>query len=248
MSAPVASPIPLPVARDLAVASPRTEVGVQDRAAMFSLLEAHFEGVCAAQFQRDLDEKDWILRILRDDALVGFSTLRAFATTHRGSAINVIYSGDTIMAPEAWGSPALARGWIALVHAIRAARPEEPWYWLLLSSGFRTYRFLPVFWREYWPRHDAQPDAEVHDLMAALARRQFGRAYDERLGVVRFERPHQLRPHLASVPEGRDTDPHIRFFLERNPGHVHGDELVCLADLADGNLTAAGRRMVRRSP
>jgi hypothetical protein len=247
VSAPVASPIALPVARDLAVASRRTELGVQDRDSMFSLLETHFEGVCARQFHRDLDEKDWILRILRDDALVGFSTLRAFATTHRGSAINVIYSGDTIMAPEAWGSPALARGWIALVHAIRAARPEEPWYWLLLSSGFRTYRFLPVFWREYWPRFDSQPGAELRDLMGALARTQFGDAYDERAGVVRFERPHQLRPHLAAVPEGRDADPHIRFFLERNPGHARGDELVCLADLADSNLTAAGRRMVRRS-
>jgi hypothetical protein len=83
--------------------------------------------------------------------------------------------------------------------------------------------------------------------MGALARTQFGDAYDERAGVVRFERPHQLRPHLAAVPEGRDADPHIRFFLERNPGHARGDELVCLADLADSNLTAAGRRMVRRS-
>jgi hypothetical protein len=33
--------------------------------------------------------------------------------------------------------------------------------------------------------------------------------------------------------------------MERNPGHADGDELVCLAELSDANLTAAGRRMVR---
>jgi len=34
---------------------------------------------------------------------------------------------------------------------------------------------------------------------------------------------------------------------KRNPGHADGDELVCFADLGDGNLTGAGVRMVRGS-
>jgi hypothetical protein len=37
----------------------------------------------------------------------------------------------------------------------------------------------------------------------------------------------------------------VRFFLERNPGHAAGDELVSLASLADDNLTPAARRMMR---
>ena len=198
-------------------------------------------------FHRDLDEKDWVLRIVRDGTLVGFSTLQAYGTTHAGRAINVIYSGDTVVSPEAWGSPVLARGWIALVRAIQASRPAEPWYWLLLSSGFRTYRFLPVFWREFWPRHDAEPDDETRGMMATLARTRFDGCYDERAGVVRFPRPQRLRAHLAGIPEGRGNDPHVRFFLERNPGHDAGDELVCLTALTDANLTAAGVRMVRGS-
>ena len=38
--------------------------------------------------------------------------------------------------------------------------------------------------------------------------------------------------------------PHIAFFLATNPGHVRGDELVCLTELCDENLTRAGRRMI----
>jgi hypothetical protein len=216
-----------------------------DRAEMLALFDSHFDGVGEEQFLRDLNEKDWVLRIKRCGRLVGFSTLQVYAASYDGSCLNVVYSGDTVMSPEGWGSPLLARGWIALVRALQATRPADPWYWLLLSSGFRTYRFLPIFWREFWPRYDAEPSAESMKLMSALARERFGRRYDESSGVVRFESPQRLRAHLATVPEGREQDPHVRFFLERNPGHAAGDELVCLAELRDANLTAAGVRMVR---
>ena len=244
---PQPQPLPLQVAGDVAIPSPRVELSADERREMLGLFQAHFEGVSAPQFFEDLDAKDWVLRIVRDGTLVGFSTLEAYTTSYQGRAINVIYSGDTVVSPEAWGSPVLARGWIALVRAIQATRPDEPWYWLLLSSGFRTYRFLPVFWREFWPRHDAEPDDDTRRMMIALARQHFDGCFDERAGVVRFPKPQRLRAHLAEMPEGKANDPHVRFFLERNPRHNDGDELVCLAELSDANLTAAGRRMVRNS-
>jgi hypothetical protein len=235
------------VAADTAIPVARADLTPDERAEMFALIESHFDGVRPDVFERDLDQKDWVLRIVRDGALVGFSTLQVYPTTVAGRHLNVIYSGDTVVAPEAWGTPVLARGWIALVRAIQATRPDEPWYWLLLSSGFRTYRFLPVFWREFWPRHDATPNDVVREMILALARERFNGSYDERAGVVRFPRPQRLRPHLARIPDGKEHDPHVRFFLERNPGHSAGDELVCLTELSDGNLTAAGVRMVRGS-
>lgn len=235
------------VAADTAMPVARANLTPDERAEMYALMEAHFDGVRPDVFDRDLDEKDWVLRIVRDGVLVGFSTLQLYPTTFDGHRINVIYSGDTVVAPEAWGTPVLARGWIALVRAIQAARPDEPWYWLLLSSGFRTYRFLPVFWREFWPRYDGIPNDNAQRMISALARERFNGCYDESTGVVRFPRPQRLRPHLACIPEGRENDPHVRFFLERNPCHGAGDELVCLTALSDGNLTAAGVRMVRGS-
>ena len=239
--------VSMQVASDVAIPSRRAELTERERAEMLALLEAHFDGVCAAQFARDLAGKDWVLRIVRDGILLGFSTLKVFRAAHEGRCVNVIYSGDTVMAPESWGSPVLAKGWIALVRAIQSSRPEEPWYWLLLSSGFRTYRFLPVFWRSFWPRHDAEPDESTRELMSSLASAHFGERYDEQAGVVRFDSPQRLKSHLAVIPDGKSNDPHVRFFLERNPGHTDGDELVCFADLADANLTAAGVRMVRGS-
>lgn len=230
-----------------AVAARRAELSVDERETMRALLGTYFDGVTAEQFARDLEEKDWVLRVFSGERLVGFSTLAAGETMVAGRCVNVVYSGDTIMAPQAWGSPVLARGWITLVRRACAELPVRPCYWLLLSSGFRTYRFLPVFWREFWPRYDAAMPAGVRVMRDALARGRFGDAYEARAGVVRFGVPQRLRGELAEVPEGRARDAHVAFFLTCNPGHAAGDELVCLTELGDDNLTAAGRRVVREA-
>lgn len=236
---------PIVPAADCAVASPRAELSVAEEDEMFALLDQHFEGVSRAHFARDLEEKDWTLRIRRGERLMGFSTLALRTTEFEGRRINVVYSGDTIMNPEAWGSPVMSRGWIALVRRAQGARIAEPWYWLLLSSGFRTYRFLPLFWRDFWPRYDAATPVDETRLMQQLARERFGDRYDPRAGIVRFEHPQRLREQLALVPDGKKHNPHVDFFLARNPGHAEGDELVCLTSVGDDNLTAAGQRMLR---
>ena len=225
---------------------PRGELTPVQTEEMFQLLGRHFEGVTSGQFSRDLAEKNWVILITREERLAGFSTLLAYEAEFEGGPISVIYSGDTIMAREAWGTAALARAWIAAVNRLRENYPRGKYYWLLLTSGFRTYRFLPVFWREFHPRFDAMIPTKTKRLLDHLAQARFGQSYNR--GIVRFAHPQRLRGDLAAVPKGRMTDPHVSFFLARNPGHENGDELVCLTELCSENLTAAGRRMVASPP
>jgi hypothetical protein len=221
----------------------RADLPAPRRAEMFALLQNHFDGVNPEQFVRDLAEKNWIVLILRGGRVVGFSTLLVYETDFDAKPVSVVYSGDTIVAPEAWGSTALARGWITAVNQLRELYPRGKYYWLLLTSGFRTYRFLPVFWRDFFPRFNAPLSDEVRRLRDQLATGRFGAQYDSRAGLVRFRHPQQLRGELKSIPAGRLSDPHISFFAENNPGYANGDELVCLTELNAENLTPAGRRM-----
>ena len=213
---------------------------------MHDLLAQHFLGVDRQTFLRDLSEKNWVV-LLEDDsgALRGFSTFLIYATTVDRRPLTVVYSGDTIVEPSAWGSPALPRAWIRAVYDVARDYPEGDLYWLLLTSGFRTYRFVSVFLRDFYPRFDAPTPLESQQLLDALSTERFGPAYDALAGLVRFSKPQVLRERLSGVPDGRSADPHVRFFLERNPGHIDGDELVSLASLARENLTAAGTRMAR---
>jgi len=212
---------------------------------MFLLLNRHFAGVSPEQFARDLAEKNLALRLRRGEELVGFSTLLAYSTSVAGEALNVIYSGDTIVTPGAWGSSALPRAWVAGVESLRATLPPGRCFWLLLTSGFRTYRFLPVFWREFHPCFSAPTPPDKQRLLAQLARERFGAQFEVATGVVRFDHPQRLRSRLTEIPAGRACDPHIDFFHKRNPGYPNGDELVRLTEINPENLTRAGRRMMK---
>jgi hypothetical protein len=131
---------------------------------------------------------------------------------------------------------------------LRRRYPRGRYLWLLITSGFRTYRFLPVFWREFYPRHDVPASPHWKHTIDQLASERFGQRYDPGAGIVRLDHPQRLRGGLAGIPVGRDNDPHVAFFAARNPGHARGDELACVTELTPGNLTPAGRRMAAATP
>ena len=112
---------------------------------------------------------------------------------------------------------------------------------MLICSGWRTYRFLPTFWREFFPRYDRPMHA--WQPLAKLASEHFGEQFDVKRGIVRFSKPACLRAEFRAVAEQRKMGPHVRYFEMCNPGHSQGDELVCLTCISDDNLTAAGHRM-----
>ncbi|BAY10835.1 hypothetical protein [Calothrix sp. NIES-2098] len=216
-----------------------------DRIAMYALLNNHFNGVTWDVFQADLERKNWVL-LLREEitnTLKGFSTLMLCETNFAREKITVVYSGDTIVDPSAWSSTTLPRTWIAAVNFLREYYANDKMYWLLICSGFRTYRFLPTFWQEFYPRYDVATPTEVANVMANLAQEYYGDSYEEGSGIVRFQQPQILREGLIEIPTGRQTNPHIQFFEEKNPGYKLGDELVCLTEIRYENLTRAGQRM-----
>ena len=59
---------------------PRAELTSAQKGEMFQLMAQHFDGVTPEQFARDLAEKNLALLLERDETLVGFSTLLAYAT------------------------------------------------------------------------------------------------------------------------------------------------------------------------
>lgn len=224
-------------------------VTLSERDAMYGVFSRYYVNADAARFEADLKEKDWVIQ-LRNEALemVGFSTLQLYE--HAGSAgkAMIIYSGDTIIDREyrLTGNLPGAFGHF-LVRTIEAY-PGTPVYWLLTSKGARTYRFPPVFFRTFYPVHDQQTPQPLQALMDEVATEKFGADYSAETKIVDH---HGKRDWLCASEHdpmllGRD-DPHIRFFLERNPGYIRGDELVCLTEISKGNLNARGRRVINHT-
>ncbi len=239
-----ALPTPRPVLTGRLIA--REALAPANRDAMYRLLCDHFEGIHRDTFEGDLSAKNWAI-LLEDSIsgrLAGFSTLLVYRTTFENHPFTIVYSGDTIVRRDAWGSAVLPRTWIASVNTLRRLYPPARCYWLLITSGFRTYRFLPLFWRHFHPRFDVPTPHETRQMIDRIALERFGPAYNRTTGIVRLPSPQPLRHDLRGIPTPRLADPHIAFFNSVNPGHAQGDELVCLTELSADNLTAAGRRMV----
>lgn len=204
----------------------------------YALFERYYRAISFEQFDNELSNKDTIF-LLYDEAgrLRGFSTLSVFSMTFDDAPIRVVYSGDTIIEPAHWGSQAFAFSWIRHIGRIASEAPDAPLYWLLIVKGHRTYRYLPAFGIDFVPDWRKPADPSLDALKDAIAMRHFGAAYKRDAGIVRFDKSRgHLAAQWAKVSEREARRPDVQFFLERNPGYVRGDELVCLCQLDASNM------------
>lgn len=214
------------------------------RREMYALYERYYEASSWSLFAADLAAKDRVL-VLRDEAgaIQGFSTMAIYRRDFAGAPLRVLFSGDTVVDERHWGQQALAFTWLRLAGAMKAEQPEVPLYWLLISKGHRTYRYLPTFSRAFDPSPDGTAEAKLRPLKEFLARDRFGDDYAAAAGVVRFPQSRgHLRAAYAEVPEAHLRLDEVAYFLERNPGYARGDELVCLCELAADQLQPIARR------
>ena len=214
----------------------------QEKDEMFSLFQSHFEGVTYEQFEQDLNSKNWVILLKDNSILKGFTTMLFYEAKFKNESVRIVYSGDTITDPSIWSNPALAQAWVASVKAIHKGRKEKL-YWLLISSGFRTYRFLSVFWKTFYPCYNQETPSNVAEFINNLAQEQFKEYFDIQTGIIRLSQPQILRPHLQKIPNEKLKNSHIAFFLQKNPNYNKGDELVCFAEVSETYLTRAGLRI-----
>jgi hypothetical protein len=209
--------------------------------AMYALYATYYECCDPARFASDLAGKNYVILLEDEGALRGFSTAAHFDFPASGGPVKVLFSGDTIIHRSAWGEQALSHSFARLAGALRAADPDAPLYWLLISKGHRTYRYLGIFACEFHP-HPRGADPRLAGLAAEIASARFGEDFDADTGVVAFaESQGQLREEVADVPAHLASRPEIAFFLQRNPGYRQGHELVCLTELRGDNLRGVVR-------
>ena len=205
-----------------------------------------YDGSNEGLFRGDLEAKDEVLLIRAADELVGFTSLRIIDREWQGRPVRVIYSGDTVIERAHWGQQSLAFAWIARMGALKRERPEAPLFWFLLVKGHRTFRYLPVFGKSFFP-HWSADRSDLKPLADALALDMFPDDYNPATGVVEFAQSRgHLKPHLA-LPTAEELDREgVRFFLERNPGYQRGHELVCLCEMEEHNMKALTLRLFRK--
>lgn len=204
----------------------------REREAMYDLMTTHYEAVSPEIFDRDLSAKDEVL-MLHDleGFLCGFTTL-AWNPAGNFAEGDILFSGDTIIDRKCWGTQDLVQAFCRRAGQWKATN-GRPLFWFLISKGHRTYRYLPLFARRFYP-HPENEEMEWARLSGQVAARLFGDNWKPAEGVIRFSSSlGQLREELAA--KSRES-PWSKYFEQCNPGYANGEELVCLTEMDESNL------------
>jgi hypothetical protein len=218
------------------------------RRTAFGLFARAYEGADWSRFLSDLEEKQHVIlmRDLQMGELKGFSTVSVREETiDRGKAI-VVFSGDTVIDRDYWGQKVLHRQLSLLFLRVQLENPLRPVYWFLVSKGYKTYLGLINNFPISIPRHERPDDPRLRRLLDRLALARFGSTYDVASGIAVNMAHERVRPGLAPIDDAALTNPRVRFFVERNPGHARGDELACLGLVRKRDAARIALRTVTR--
>lgn len=214
---------------------------------LFAIYQTYYAPTDLAVFTADFRAKSWaIVLVDAQGREVGFSTIADHVDLIEGQRVRCLFSGDTIIDRAYWGTQALPYRWIELAGQIKASDPTTPLYWLLISKGHRTYRYMPGFTFDHYPHPEHDTPADVAQIMSVLGTRRFGAAFDPTCGIVRpGDLPTRLRDDFDGVAAAGQNR-YVKFFNTMNPGYAHGDELLCLCELSADNLRPRARRQFLR--
>lgn len=218
------------------------DISSGDRKTLFAIMDKYYNNMDETKFLDDLNEKDKVI-ILRDaksGSIKGFSTLMYMHLKILNKPIKAIYSGDTVIEKDSWGTMELVRSFGQCL--LDLAREDSPAvkYWFLISKGYKTYFYLPLNFNSFFPCFNKSTPNWEKMVLDGLGQMKFGRRYIPHKGIISHKvRSQSVRRLVADITPDQLKDPHINFFAQCNPGYPKGDQLACIAELNEKNFSDA---------
>lgn len=226
-----------------------TDLTPTERATMFGLLSLEFLGTRREDFIHDLEEKDVVALLRkesRDGEIVGFSTLMILELPINGRKVKAVFSGDTTVFPEFRSSGGIGVEVGRYFMKALETFPDYEIYYVLISKGWRTYKVLPFFFKNFAPKHDVPTSINDKAVMDAFGSVKYPKDYDPDQGLIMFSKETQrLIPGSIDAVPPQDPNVHTRFYLQKNPTYLSGTELVCVGHVEVVNFAPPFIRLLK---
>ena len=210
---------------------PLNKIGVMEIRQMYAVFQRYYQNTDVETFIKDLSRKSGVIlvRTKKEKRLVGFSTLVSMDVNEPGLKGKGIFSGDTIIEKEYWGSRALQLCFFRYVLAQKLMSPHRPVFWFLISKGYKTFLLMANNFKHYYPNPEGR-DSHLQGVVQTYCEQLFPGHYDQAREILDFgENAQCLRGDVAAISEElRLTHEKIRFFEIRNPTWTKGTELPCV--------------------
>ncbi len=210
---------------------------------MYELMSESYDNLNYKKFLTDLREKDHVILLYDDEVIYGFSTYKIVTLDYYGESISGIFSGDTIVHSSQAMSLGLQRTFSKVVKKYMDELGSI--YWFLVCKGHKTYRYLSLYTSEYYPNFNKDTPSKEREIMNLYAEKLYGDAYDRKLGIIKNTGSNDfVKSGVSDADEKALRKKEAQFFIEKNPGYVNGDELVCIAEFKPENMRTAFYKMV----
>ncbi len=221
------------------------EITQSDINSMYELMAMYYDNLKKENFISDLEKKSRLI-ILKDNdnQIKGFTTIVLYDATIENIKIKLLFSGDTIIHKDYWSNNDLAQVWIKNALELKKGF-DEKLYWLLISKGYKTYKYLSAFYKEFYPKYDKQTPNFEQKIIDFFGEKFYSKYYDKKTGIIKMNKTKDyLKEEYSKIPKEKLTDKNIEFFVHKNPLYYKGNELVCVAELDENNLNKAGKRVL----
>ncbi len=223
------------------------EIGELDQShkvTLYQLMNSFYDDLTSEAFYRDLDNKDHCILLLNQfGSIVGFSTQVSISLEVEGRQVAGVFSGDTIIHPDYWGSLELFK--VFTKQYILGRNKADSIYWFLISKGYKTYKMLPLFFNEFYPNYRVETPEFEQKLMNEFGKTYYPEEYNLNTGVIHYKGiKDKLKEGVADVTERQLKDPDVAFFLRANPEYGIGNDLVCVTYLSEDNLNYTAKRLL----
>lgn len=208
-----------------------SEYSQQEIEKMFSLMTEFYDNIDKRVFLKDFFNKDYCLTLYHEtDGLVGFTTQKLLSLDVNGKTVHGMFSGDTIIHKDYWGSTELFRVWAQFWFEF--AEQYNEFYWFLICKGYKTYRIMPLFWNEFYPSCERETPPYEQSIIDAYAELLYPDEYNHVTGVIEYKSAKdKLKDGVADIGERQMKNKDIAYFCMKNPNHTNGSDLACLAKI-----------------
>lgn len=210
---------------------PIRKITVHQIRSMYDIFSRYYDNVSLDMFTRDMSQKTGLFLLWDRDTgkIVGFSTLTRTDLNVGGRKVKGVFSGDTVLEKEYWGTRALAFLFYIRMVKERLKNPFRPVFWLLISKGYKTYLLLANNFSRYYPDPDGQ-FGWMENYVQTYCRTLFPESFCSQRKLLDFGEDYtRLKGDVTPITEDmRRNHPKIRFFEQRNPTWQRGTELPCI--------------------
>ena len=202
---------------------------------MFFLMEKSYDNLDKNIFLLELEDKDITFLLLdKKENIVGFTSVKLFSKKIEGEDIIGVFSGDTVVLERYRGGLELSYAW--LNYALNLNDGNKLIFWFMLSKGYKTYRLLPRFFKEFYPHYKIDTPKKIKIIIDNFSFDLFGDRYDSASNIYKPARNYNVKLGKKEINDNLLKDKYIKFFAEKNKNFWMGEELVSYCELSKKNL------------